>query len=198
MGAADSVARPQDRADVAQFYNGLFPGPLWNRVARQLAELDGGSLSAHARAFALVNMAMADGIITVWESKYHHRFWRPETAIRAGASDRNGRTDSNTTFAPFITTPCHPSYPSGHAGVSNSARGVIEALWGDAGHSIVLDNPPASGVVLHYATLSDIATDIDDARVYGGIHFRFDQDAGTRLGNDVADYILKRNLRPRR
>jgi hypothetical protein len=82
--------------------------------------------------------------------------------------------------------------------VSNAARGTIQAIWGNTGHSITLDNAPASPVVLHYTTLADITDDIDDARVYGGIHFRFDQEAGTRLGRDVAKYTVKRYLRPLR
>ncbi len=52
------------------------------------------------------------------------------------------------------------------------------------------------GVTLHYTAIKQITDDISDARVYGGIHFRFDQDAGGKLGRDVATYIYKNNLRP--
>jgi hypothetical protein len=51
-------------------------------------------------------------------------------------------------------------------------------------------------VTLTYSTFSDITTDIDDARVYGGIHFRFDQDAGARQGKEIGKYIYKQHLRP--
>lgn len=60
---------------------------------------------------------------------------------------------------------------------------------------ISLTNPAVPGVVLHYTTFRAITDDIDDARVYGGIHFRFDEEAGGRLGRDVATYVIKNNLR---
>ena len=44
------------------------------------------------------------------------------------------------------------------------------------------------GVVLHYDDLKDIVRDVSDARVYGGIHFRFDQDAAEAMGRKVANY----------
>jgi hypothetical protein len=50
-------------------------------------------------------------------------------------------------------------------------------------------------MVFSYSRLRQITDDIDDARVYGGIHFRFDQDAGERLGREIATYVYKHNLR---
>jgi hypothetical protein len=52
-------------------------------------------------------------------------------------------------------------------------------------------------VSFHYTRFSEITTDIDDARVYGGIHYRFDQKAGARQGKRVADYVYTTQLRPR-
>jgi hypothetical protein len=52
------------------------------------------------------------------------------------------------------------------------------------------------GVILNYTAWKEICEDIDDARVYGGIHFQFEQDAGARLGRDVGNYILQNYLRP--
>lgn len=48
---------------------------------------------------------------------------------------------------------------------------------------------------MHYTALDQIANDVDDARVYGGIHFRFDQVEGARLGRQVATYVYKNNLK---
>jgi hypothetical protein len=50
-------------------------------------------------------------------------------------------------------------------------------------------------VILHYTTLDSIVADVSDARVYGGIHFRFDQEAGVRQGERLGQYIFKTNLR---
>jgi hypothetical protein len=197
VGADDSFTRPPDRADVAVFYNALFPVPLWSQVARQLAAVHPtNSLTANARAFALMTMAMMDGLITTLETKYHYLFWRPETAIRAGAVDGNAETEPDIDFAPFITTPCHPSYPSAHASISYAARRVVHEIWGNGGHSIVLTVPSLPHLSLWYSSLKQITDDIDDARVYGGIHFRFDQEAGARQGWGIGRYIHENYLRP--
>jgi hypothetical protein len=195
VGSQNSTARPQDRADVARFYAVSSPSMLLNSAARQVAFAQGRSLSENARALALLNMAISDSFVASVTAKYHYNFWRPETAIRAGDTDGNAKTDPDTTFAPFIVTPCFPSYPSNHASGSNAGAEVLRRLYGAGGHSITLANPAAPGIVLHYETFKAITDDVDDARVYGGIHFRFDQDAGGRLGRGVATYVYKHNLR---
>jgi membrane-associated phospholipid phosphatase len=198
VGAINSTGRPQDRADVAILYAVHLAGPVWNQVVRQVSAAQGTGLSANARAFALLNMAIADGLITVMETKYHYNFWRPETAIREAASDGNRATSPDPTFAPFVITPCHPSYPSAHATASYAARTIIEPIWGSDNHSIVMETPALPQIVLSYSRLDQITTDIDDVRVYGGIHFRFDQVAGARQGIRIGEHIFRHHLRSRR
>jgi hypothetical protein len=194
VGAAGSKARPQDRSDVARLYNSLLAVGTWNRTAQQLAAADPLSLSEHARVLAVLNMAMADALTTVMESKYHYKLWRPETAIRGGDLDGNDRTVADAGYAPYIPTPCFPSYPSAHASSASAARAVLDRTWGDAGHSIVLDHAAVPGVVKHYTSLRQITDDIDDARVFGGIHFRFDQEAGRMQGMRIGQYVSARYL----
>jgi hypothetical protein len=194
VGGTDSTERPQDRADVARFYAVVLGNHTWNPVATQIATARGGSLSENARALALLNMAIFDGLIAVFDAKYTYTFWRPETAIRAGDTDNNPKTDPDPGFVPFITAPCHPSYPSAHAAQSNAARAVLERLYGRRGHSITLTTPSLPDVTLHYTSLEEITDDIDDARVYGGIHYRFDQRAGTEMGERVGRYVHRHNL----
>jgi hypothetical protein len=69
VGATNAIARPQDRSDVARFYNAELAVSVWNQVARQLSAAAGSSLSENARALALVNMAINDALITVMETK---------------------------------------------------------------------------------------------------------------------------------
>jgi hypothetical protein len=158
VGAINSTGRPQDRADVAILYAVHLAGPVWNQVVRQVSAAQGTGLSANARAFALLNMAIADGLITVMETKYHYNFWRPETAIREAASDGNRATSPDPTFAPFVITPCHPSYPSAHATASYAARTIIEPIWGSDNHSIVMETPALPQIVLSYSRLDQITT----------------------------------------
>ena len=195
VGAIDSVDRPSDRSDVARLYAALSAVGVWNPVARQLAQSDPVSLSATARILALLNMAMSDGLTSSMETKYHYVFWRPETAIRAGDADGNARTVVDADFAPFIPTPCFPSYPSAHASASYAAQAILGRVWDNGGQSIVL-NHPSLPIVVHYTNLKQITDDIDDARVYGGIHFRFDQEAGAKQGRHVGQYVFAHNLLP--
>ena len=198
VGGRDSTERPQDRADVVRMYATVGDAILWNPIARQLASARRSSLSQNARTFALLNMALSDAAVAVMETKYHYNFWRPETAIPAGGTDGNERTDPDSSYVPFISTPCFPSYPSGHASTSYAAREVLERIFGRRGHAIVVSTPALPDVILKYTRLRDITSDVDDARVYGGIHFRFDQDGGAEQGRQVGAYVYRHGLQPTR
>lgn len=192
VGASNSVARPEDRANVARFYAAVLAVATWNSAFRQVMATQGQSVSAEARALALLNMAISDALVSVMESKYHYNFWRPHTAIREGALDGNDRTDADATFAPYIPTPCFPGYPSAHASASYAARVIADRLLGESGHSITLSH---GDITLHYSSFEQITDDIDDARVFGGIHFRFDQKFGAKQGRRIGAYLLKNHLR---
>ena len=166
-----------------------------NQAARQVAQQQGRSLSENARAFALINMAMNDSLVASFFNKYRYNFWRPETAIHAGNTDGNPKTEPDSSFAPFITTPCFPSYPSNHGSASGGGAEVLRRLYGEAGHSITITNPAVPNIVLQYTSFKEITDDISDARVYGGIHFRTDQVAGARLGRAIGTAVYKKNLR---
>jgi hypothetical protein len=196
VGSVNSTERPQDRASVALFYAASSPTQVFNQAAEQVAQEQGRSLSENARALALINMAMSDSLVASFLNKYHYNFWRPETAIHAGATDGNPKTEPDLSYAPFITTPCFPSYPSNHGSAGNAAAEVLRRIYGEAGHSITLTNPAVPSIILQYTSFKQITDDISDARVYGGIHFRTDQEAGADLGRAVGTTVYKDNLRP--
>jgi len=195
VGALSSVARPQDRTDVARYFAVAVPVHLWSQAISQASVAQGKSLSENARAFALLTMAISDSLISVMETKYHYVFWRPYTAIRAGDTDGNPRTDPDPLWTTLISTPCFPSYPSAHASGSYAGRAIAEKIFGRGGQDITLTHPGIPEVTLHYTKFSQITDDIDDARVFGGIHFRFDQEAGAHQGRKVGSYVYKNNLR---
>ena len=122
-------------------------------------------------------------------------------------ADGNDKTQGDTTFTPFINTPCFRGYPSNHASGTNGGLEMLRRLFGAAGHTITITAAlpplttvtpalPATVVTRHYTQLKGVADDVDDACVYGGIHFRFDQQAGNTLGRAVATYVYKNTLRP--
>ena len=194
VGGVTSTDREQLQSDVARFVAMTSPVQVWNRVALQLAAKAGSSLAENARTLALVNMAISDSSVSVFALKYHYQTWRPVTAIRAGETDGNSRTEADLNFTPFITTPTFPGYPSAHASGGAAARHVLERIFGRGRHSITLSNSALPGVTLSYTKLQQISDDVDDGRVYGGIHFRFDQDAGAVLGRRVGRYVVRHNL----
>ncbi|MGC2418574.1 MAG: vanadium-dependent haloperoxidase [Candidatus Acidiferrales bacterium] len=196
VGSIDSTERPQDRANVAHFYAASSPTQVFNQAVQQVAQERWRSLSENARALAVVNIAMNDSLVASFFNKYHYNFWRPETAIHAGDTDGNPKTNADPSFAPFITTPCFPSYPSNHGSAANGAAEILRRIYGEGGHFITLSNPAVPNIVLQYTTFKQITDDISDARVYGGIHFRTDQDAGARLGKATGKAVYKKNLRP--
>ena len=203
VGAATSADRPADRADVVRLYAGSSPSFVLSMATRQVAVQKGTSVSENARALALIHMAASDSLVASFLNKYHHNRWRPETAIRDGAADGNDKTEGDPAFATFIPTPCFPSYPSNHASGTNGGLEAMRRLFGAAGHDITITNSvpalgslPATVITKSYTQLKEISKDVDDARVYGGIHFRYDQEAGDVLGRAIATEIVKNNLRP--
>jgi hypothetical protein len=187
--------RPQDRINVVRFAAVTSPTQIWNSIADQLSVAEGFSLSQNARLFALVNMAIADAAIAVFEAKYFYNLWRPVTAIRAGDIDGNARTEADPNFSAFIPSPPYPEYPSGFGGLSNAARALLERICGRSRHPITISNPALQGLTLQYTNLRHITDDAADARVYAGIHFRFAQEAAEKLGEGVAQYVLSNKLR---
>lgn len=195
VGGRDSRQRSKNRTDVVRMYALSSDALLWNPIAVEIAAAHGSSLARTARTLALLNMALSDGGVAVLDTKYHYDFWRPETAIVNAHADGNRKTHPDPSFEPFIPAPCFPSYPSGHATTSYAARAVLEASFGRRRHPITVTSPALPDMVLRYHRLSQITADIDDARVYGGIHFRFDQQEGARQGTAIGAYIAEHSLR---
>jgi hypothetical protein len=203
MGASDSTTRPADRTDVARLYAATSPNLMASMTTRQISVAKGFSSSVNARSLALINMAINDSLIASFYNKYYYTLWRPETGIRNGDSDGNRKTDGDPAFTTLIPTPCFPSYPSNHGSGTGGGIEMMVRLFGAAGHDITISNTvpalgalPATVITLHYTQLNAIANDVADARVFGGIHWRFDQVAGSQLGRAVATEIWKRFLRP--
>lgn len=197
VGDQSGTLRPPDRAAVAIFFAAQSPHRGWNLVARQLAAEHGtDEITRTARTLAIMNMSLSDAHITVFESKYYYATWRPETAIVRADEDGNPRTASSASYHPFVTTPCFPSYPSAHGAGGGAARAVLARAYGRKHHDITLTDDKAPGIVLYYSDLRTITDDVADARVYGGIHFRYDQDAGDRMGVEVGHYNDEHRLLP--
>jgi hypothetical protein len=196
VGATDSTQRPPDRTQVARFYEIADADTIYYPSARQVIATRSRTLSENARLFAVLSMAIWDSAIACFETKYHFNFWRPVTAIREAASDDNRRTEPDAGWTSAVFTPPFPSYPSGHATFGAAARAVLENEFGPAGHDITLTHPAVPEIVLRYTTFKQITDDVDDARIFGGVHYRFDQEAGALQGKKIGEYVLRHALQP--
>jgi hypothetical protein len=175
----------------------------WNRIARNVSNgLDPWSQS---RLFALLNMALADGYVSSFETKYHYNYWRPVTAIRAADTDGNPRTSADPTWTPLVTTPPIPDYDSAHAVQGGAGSTVLKRFFGTdhIGFTTCSLTLPAgstctdpSPVTRSYATFSAAAQENGISRVLVGFHFRKAVDEGIEHGDRIGDLAVDRFLRP--
>jgi len=194
---ASLADRPADREDVARLY-AVTNVANNNSLLQQIAMARNDEITDTARTLAILNMAMNDAFVSVMESKYVYTTWRPVTAIPRADEDGNKWTIAGP-FTPLIGTPCFPGYPSAHGSATNAVITVLERAYGRFGHTVTVSHPAGkrpdgSAIVLSYTDLEDIISDVSDARVYGGIHFRFDQDAGEKQGHAIAQYVYNTKL----
>ncbi|MGH8186533.1 MAG: vanadium-dependent haloperoxidase, partial [Steroidobacteraceae bacterium] len=196
VGEARSGERPEDRTRVARFYDATDADGVYYPAARQIMAVRNRTFSENARFFAVLAIAIFDSAVACFETKYHFNLWRPVTAIHEGASDDNPKTEPDVKWRALVFTPPFPAYPSGHASFGGAARAVLEEEFGPDGHAITLTNPVVPDITLHYTTFKRITDDIDDARIYGGVHYRFDQEAGALQGKRVGEYVMRHALPP--
>jgi membrane-associated phospholipid phosphatase len=199
LGRADSTTRTDEQTQIARFWNdGLgtaFAMGYWNRIAAQVATDRGLSLVQDARLFALLNIAEADAHIACWDAKYAYNLWRPVTAIRAADTDNNPATDPDATWTPLLVTPNFPSYTSAHSTLSGAAAEVLTALFGDSYHFTV-GSEGVPGVTRSFSSFEGAAAEAGQSRIYGGIHFQFDNQGGLASGHALGQFVVGNFLLP--
>jgi hypothetical protein len=200
LGSATSATRTADQTAIARFWvNGAgtasAPGHL-NLLARIVATQRGTTLEQNARLFAALNIAMADAVINCWDAKYQFSLWRPVTGIREAAGDGNDETAADATWTPLIVTPPFPSYTSAHSSVSGSAAAVLADFFGTDAVAFTLPSQNPALPARSYTSFSHAAAESAVSRLYGGIHWSFDNDVGLTAGTAVGQYVVANFLRP--
>ena len=148
------------------------------------------TLSENARLLALLNVAMADAVISCWDAKYNYNFWRPITAIELASTDGNPNTEGQASeWRPLLVTPNFSEYPSGHATVSPAAALVLGTYFGND-TEFTLTSETLPGVVRSYDSFTQAADEAFDARIYGGIHFRSACRDGRTTGIQVGSFVM--------
>ncbi len=183
LGSATSTTRTADQTAAAQFIANV--SSPFERIALNAAEAKGLSSLESARMFAMVSVAYADSVTSVFEAKYYYDFWRPVTAIRAADTDGNPDTLADPSWHALVFTPPFPSYSSAATGTAGAVDGVLTGLLG-SNYQFCLDGPTTRC----WNNLADATTEFANARVWGGVHWRFDTDASLGIGASVADVVL--------
>ena len=197
------------------------PPRLYNQITMLIADQMGSDVMTTARILALVNVAMADAGIAIWESKYFYNLWRPVTGIResdpgtgpTGLGDGNPATIGDPSFSPLGApasnllgpnfTPPFPSYPSGHAGFGGALFEMLRNIYGiddipftfvsDELNGVTRDNQGIIRPLIPrtFSSLSQAEEENGQSRIYLGIHWSFDKTAGIVQGRQVADYVFE-------
>jgi hypothetical protein len=197
------------------------PPRLYNQIAVQIAEQRGSNTVELARLLALVNVAMADAGIAIWESKYFYNFWRPITAVReadpgtgpTGLGDGNPATIGDPIFTPLgapasnLTgpdfTPPFPAYPSGHAGFGGAVFQILRNFYRTDNIPFTFVSDEFNGMTFDkngnvrpflprsFSTLSQAEEENGQSRIYLGIHWSFDKTEGITQGRRVANFVFQ-------
>lgn len=199
LGRKESTTRTLDQTQIALFWadgpGTVTPPGHWNLLARHQAQLRNNKLAANARLFALLNLAAADAGIVAWECKYTFEYWRPVTAIQRADLDGNERTIKDESWEPLLVTPPFPTYTSGHSTFSAAAGEILTGVFGsNVRFTDSSDDLP--GVYRSFTSFAAAAEEAGKSRIYGGIHFEFDNSAGLSTGRALGTYILQNYLRP--
>ena len=166
-----------------------------NGTIRGVAVGQGWDAVRTARALVMNDMVESDSEIACMDAKYHYSLWRPYTAIRAADTDGNPATTADPAWLPLVPTPNHPEYPAAHACGTGAQAEVLARLLGT--RRIETDVTSAvTGSTRHYATVADIDSEVVNARVWAGLHYRTSGEVGLTLARRVARAALDDQFEP--
>lgn len=198
LGSATSTTRTADQTDIAKFWAGgagtATPPGQWNMIAQEVSEMKCLTLGENARLFAMLNMALADAGISAWDAKYAYNLWRPITAIQNADLDGNAATTKDATWAPLLTTPPFPTYTSGHSTFSGAAAAALGAFFGTDEVSFVARSEVSGVADRGFTSFREAAEEAGISRIYGGIHFNFDNVEGLAAGDKIGQLVASKFL----
>ena len=169
LAGATSTTRTAAQTETVRF----FTDPTYvqySRGLRALANERGLDVARSARLLGYTWVAIADTMIACWEAKYHYLFWRPNHAIQRADTDGNAATTPTPTWLPLVTGN-HPEYPSGHACFTAGLTKSLQEFFGTK-HLALTMTSTVTGTTRTYDRLGELVADVENARVWGGLHYR--------------------------
>ena len=201
LGSATSTTRTADQTQVAQLWAGVNTTTsnffAWNNVARSLTVSRNLGTVESSRLFALFNIAVHDSLLTTFTSKFQYGLWRPVTAIRRADEDGNPNTVPDVNWSSLITNPPYPAYAGNNAAIGTAHSTIFALFFGRDDIPYTHTWEGAGGATRSYAGFTAMANEQADSRIYAGIHYRFDNNAGQSVGRNVANYVFLNFMKPR-
>ncbi len=191
LGGSKSEERTSEQTEIARFWadgpGTVTPPGHWNRIAQEVARQRGTTIAENARLFALLNFALADAGIVCWDCKYRFSVWRPIQAIR----------EEEKEWTSLLETPPFPSYTSGHSSFSGASAAVLESFFGTDRVRFSSTSDGLVGVTRSFSSFRAAADEAGKSRIYGGIHWEFDNSAGLETGRRIGQFISRHWLQAR-
>jgi hypothetical protein len=193
-GEQNSTVRTATQTEIGRFWTDD-AAAQYSRAFRSLAARQGLSTAAAARLAAMYSVAASDAVTACMNAKYHFAFWRPYTAIHDADTDGNPGTVADPNWVPLAVTPGHPEYPANHGCVTEAVMDALTAFFGtdEIPYSVT---SAVTGTTHTFNSFEDVVTEVDNARIYGGMHYRHSVKQGNRLGRLVTEYMLRRHFKP--
>ena len=187
-GALNSSVRTPQQTEIGLFWSDN-PAAQYSRALRGLVESQKLDTADAARLGAMSYVALADSATACMNAKYHFWSWRPFTAIRDADTDGNPNTVADPSWEPLDVTPQHPEYPAAHGCVTQALMDTLTAFFhtDEIPYSVT---STVTGTTHSFDSFEDVVTEVDNARIFGGMHFHHSVKEGNRLGRRVATYIL--------
>ena len=195
LGAREGSSRTPAQTSLALFYAGNYFVQM-NAIARSVAVARLPDIGDSARLLALANLSAADALIVSWQNKRTHNFWRPSTAIAQGDYDGNPRTAGDPSWLPLINDPPYPDYTSGANSITSAFMRTLALFFDNDAYTFTVTTTFPGQAPRTYTSFSGVADDVEDARIYLGIHFRFADQVARRQGRQAADWAFNHVLRP--
>ena len=169
---------------IARFWSDdamLTPTPAghWISIVLQIADRDALPVELIAPTLAKLGVAQADAFVSCWSTKFKYNLLRPVTYIKRHI---------DPAWEPLLITPPFPEYTSGHSCQSGAASTVLTAVFGE---DFAFDDATHEDEGLPVRSFPSFAAAAEEAamsRMYGGIHFRFGNEAGLAQGRAVGAF----------
>jgi hypothetical protein len=192
VGSVSSTARTPDQTEAAIWWHDRRLGE-W-QIKRQLATGQRLTTLQTARMFAMVDISVADAAIACFSEKEAWNFWRPVTAVQLANTDGNPATVADPNWTSLLITPPFPDYTSGHACATAATMSALAFFFGRDNIAFSAFSAD-SGTTRHFNSFSQALTELLNARVWGGVHFRAASLQGAKIGAGVTGFVIGHSFR---